>query len=246
MFNVVYNANYLSFIERAISGRDMSNCRITRFKTLKFRSPARLGDKIQVNITQPIGSNKISSKVFSSSAEYSSCNNIEYQKKFIPLNNIINVKDVSEFNIIPGGKKHISEFTVWTDELGREGYLISKTILQLMERARTDILGGPQVLAQIAKGSKHIYVARISDFVIHADICLPSNDVPYHKVNVLTVCQPLGSPSDLSEISMLNFIQSIIDPISQNILASATVTCSCVDAQSGSPTFFSSDIAINF
>ena len=141
MFNVVYNANYLSFIERAISGRDMSNCRITRFKTLKFRSPARLGDKIQVNITQPIGSNKISSKVFSSSAEYSSCNNIEYQKKFAPLNNIINVKDVSEFNIISGGKKHVSEFTVWTDELGREGYLISKTILQLMERARTDILG---------------------------------------------------------------------------------------------------------
>lgn len=112
---------------------------------------------------------------------------------------------------------HISEFDIYEDELHHD-LLSTKTVFNLMERARTNILGGPdRLLALSAKGC-NIVVARVSDY----SLCL--------KPSTMNV--RVSSTTSMMMDSVLNFDQEI-SALDGKLLAQATISCLCVDPASG-------------
>ena len=117
--------------------------------------------------------------------------------------------------------------------------LTTATIFRLFERARTNALGGPDALQMLSSGDTHVYVARVSDYEVIRDVNADDG-----QVIVKSVCEPLGSLE--GGVSMINFNQFVCDADDMTIVAKAVVTCSCVDATTGSTAAFPLKIAKTF
>jgi len=231
-FSVVYNANYPLFVERALSP---ASARIISMKTLKYRSPARLGDKIEVSLESSRRSpDRVNARICTKDTEIATANTIEFQSTIHRLPAHIettSVEAISNFQ---------SEFRLWRDELGPDNTILTKTAFQLFERARTDILGGPEALASLSsKLGINVYVARMVNYRL-------LNDFAYDEerlvVRVVTDAEPMGDPSS-SGVTMVNFNQRILSTTTPAVLhATAVFTCSCVDANSGLPIPFPASI----
>ena len=131
---------------------------------------------------------------------------------------------------------HTSQFDLYWDEKTHIGTLSTGTIFKLFERARTNALGGADLLLELCSGNAHVYVARVSDYEIVRDI-----DVDSTHVVVKSMYEPLGSLE--GGVSMINFHQYVCDVSDMTILSRAIVTCSCVDTLTRRATTFPNQIA---
>ena len=240
-FGVVYNANYPLYIERAIGLHytiSPSSPRIVKFKNLKYKAPSRLGDNLKLEVTpnkkNPLLLNAKIIKCRSDDIEISSCIGIEYQET---LGRIDATRE--KFREEKNSPVYTSKFDVYWDEKSHINTLTTETIFKLFERARTNVLGGPDALLALSSGSTHVYVARVSDYEVVRDM-----NTDHCQVIVKSVCEPLGSLE--GGVSMVNFNQYVCDVNDMTILSKAVVTCSCVDAMSRSASAFPLNIAKTF
>ena len=146
--------------------------------------------------------------------------------------------------------------------------LPTRTLFNLLERGRSNMLGGPEVLAQSAQSAVHYYVARVTDYQLSfIDTSILTNSKSHNPwVRVSTTVTPVGS-------QMLDFDQQVslaldntaadaapcpgssgycytVVPNSGGdcklfadvLLARCCVTVACVDALSGVPAILPSEI----
>ena len=239
-FGVVYNANYPLYIERAIL--DAPNPRIVKFKSLKYKAPARLGDNLEVLLTtnekDPL---KLNAKILKQGecTELMSCMGIVHQKSSCRINGE-RIK-FEEKNYAGESPIFTSHFVVYPDEKTHINTFTTATVFKLFERARTNMLGGPTSLLELSLGNVHVYVARVSDYEILKDVEMNVNK---NQVVVKSICKPLGSLE--GGVSMVNFNQFVCNVSDMMILSKAVVTCSCVDATTDRAASFPSEIARKF
>ena len=277
-FGMMYNGNVPVLIERALTkGND--GRRMVSIKTLKYTNPARLGDQVCVNI-QP--SKK--GKAFCYSAKLTAINSrsdapvtISSATSVIVSNGNGDDKEVQPTvaSTSWSGKEKlfVSCFKLWPDEMGDLSSLRmalpTRTLFNLLERGRSNMLGGPEVLAQSAESAVHYYVARVSDYQLSfVDTSLLTSckgNNPW--VQVSTTVTPVGS-------QLLDFDQQVslilddttadtaprhgssgycytVAPNSSGdgrilptdvLLAKCCVTVACVDAVSGVPAILPTEI----
>jgi hypothetical protein len=128
--------------------------------------------------------------------------------------------------------KFESSYRIWPDELA-SNMLSTKTIFNLFERARSDILGGPSALEELMQSSVHIYVARVNNYKLYKHHCNSPSGRERGKVyaNIFTNISPMGD-------SIINFNQRIVvsTPFGPpTVAASAQITCMCVEDVTGTP-----------
>jgi hypothetical protein len=139
-FGVVYYANYPVFIERCLSSianRGRMNTRIRKFQSLKYKAPARLGDEIKISPQQ--------SKRAPGSYDMTLSTNekdIMIMKRVFLHESPHRLNDHRIPQFYQDKRVHTMEFRLWNDEMGSNHTFTTKTIFNLMERARTTILGG--------------------------------------------------------------------------------------------------------
>lgn len=273
--------------------------RMTAAKTMKFKKKASLGDQLEFTLKEKshksnanaastlqydISCNRVhnDSDNDNDNDNIFQCNKAIFQLNNQFFNSLSLVK--KKPNFLPSTHIHKSTFDIYSDELQiftdnqneREttnqinAALSTKTIFNLFERSRTDVLGGPKKLAETADTSFHIYVARISDYqMFNHQCCVMTKSGLIIPSTV--ACQVL-SQIELVGDSLMNFHQqivlfdkrpykSIIPAVSSSeedrldndndtdtdidtvsVVAQAMVTCMCVDATTGDPATFSQEI----
>ena len=113
-------------------------------KSMKFKSPIRLGDAVVVNYE-------------SSSTRF--VNQLNRTEVFVAKRAILSdtpgyhFEETTPLQPHAGSKTYVSECVLYADELqhgGRESYMLpTRTVFNLFERGRTDALGGPARLAAL-------------------------------------------------------------------------------------------------
>ena len=273
-FGMMYNGNVPVLIERALT-KENSKGRMISIKTLKYTNPARLGDLVSVNV-QPSKKGK-----GTYSAKVTATNNRDdvppvtiSSATSIIVSNSENDDKVDQATTSWNGqeKLFVSCFKLWPDELGDQSSLKmalpTRTLFNLLERGRSNMLGGPEVLAQSAQSAVHYYVARVTDYQLSfIDTSILTNSKSHNPwVRVSTTVTPVGS-------QMLDFDQQVslaLDNTAADaapcpgssgycytvvpnsgcdcklfadvLLARCCVTVACVDALSGVPAILPSEI----
>ena len=186
-FGVAFYATYPVLLERSLNqlnGR--MGARLKSVRLMKFRSPARLGTSL----------------LFESSVKGTLrlLNEDTLIDHFIARGVDLTEETLTATHspaILTTHPLHVSTHTLYHDEWrpSREGgalLLDTRTLFNLFERGRTDVLGGPGRLSQAAD-SLHVYVARVTDFERVADLPV---DLPaaFPRVSVLTQAVPVGRP----------------------------------------------------
>lgn len=247
-FNVVYYANYPVWVERAVLKKEkIAFGRIKAFNVLKYKRPAVLGDEIDVIVKSSKGAGNVFNVALSGERSGGEIVEFASAKKVVLIENLERLTS-SEFPEIESDfKTYKSHFELWLDELGINGTLTTKTIFNVFERGRTELLGGPSSLASLSLSSNHVYVARVSDYELLSDpVGINSIDLesePSHAtypVCVSTQCCPVG----VDDVSIVVFNQQIsgLEAGVEILYAKAKITCVCVDSITGQPTPFSDDI----
>ena len=170
-FQMLYNGNVPMLIERAIVAGSNTN-RMISVKTLKFTNPARLGDLLEVSVQPSKKGGGFTAKLVTMSSVNQLSVAIASATSVViaagaDMNEVVN--EASTDTPLPAtGKIFVSCFRLWPDELGdmsaAHTALPTRTVFNLLERGRSNVLGGPQVLAQSASSALHYYVARVSDY----------------------------------------------------------------------------------
>jgi acyl-CoA thioesterase FadM len=248
-------------------------------KTLKFTNPARLGDLLEVSVqpSKKAGGGFTAKLVASSSVDQQPVAIASATSVMIATGIVANEKEEELYTntlLSTTDKVFVSCFRLWPDEMvcdmsSPHAALPTRTVFNLLERGRSNMLGGPQVLAQSASAALHYYVARVSDYRLSfVDTVLLSQShgraQPEVWVKVYTTVTPVGA-------QLLDFDQQIVlcegRPPTQDAsqdashcyavrgmtaetggvgkvvqLARARVTVACVDAVSGSPALLPPEI----
>ena len=280
-FQMLFNSNYPMLVERSVNDRneyENSGCRLMSTKSMKFKKKASLGDSLEFVVKSKKDSNSHNDdqlvsdivkfpQMFDISCSIQTiaddtifqCTKATFLHSDMLLDEIISHNTSPSF--IPNLKIHESENTLYSDELvvikkhdKWKHMLSTKTIFNLFERSRTDILGGPKELASTADTSLHIYVARISDYIMYNHDCFHSVVDDNHKSpstsylpNNKLKCKVYSQIESMGR-SIINFHQQIILLIdgtnggSGTVVAKATVTCVCVDSSTGNPAELSQEI----
>lgn len=153
-YGMLYYPNYIIAAERGIMSFQNGLKRIVAAKTMKYKKPARLGDKLYVQCSKSKRSDSYISNVYR-------ITNGEKEELFTatgivsyPANDVIK----TSINHSPAlDNSFVSTYRVWPDECMNGGILSTKSILNYFERCRTDIIGGPAALASTAQDDVHVY-----------------------------------------------------------------------------------------
>lgn len=214
-FGVVFYSTYPVLLERALgTATNAIGARLKSVKTMRFKRPARLGDRL-VFACQESGSvtcsNSVSGEELFSARKAELCRGI-VSAEAAPLRDV-------RFRV------HVSEYAVFPDEMqGCDGSaaLTTRTVFNLFERARTDVLGGPaSLMSAVSSSDSHVFVARISDYALVSD---PPLSGAHLSLSVVSHTVPISHAA-------VDFFQQI--ELNGLLVARATVTCCCVDAASG-------------
>ena len=126
-----------------------------------------------------------------------------------------NINDITPITSSSSYKTFSFEYKLHHDELGINNIMTTRTVFNLFERARTDILGGPKVLAESSSSSSRTtssndtikyYVGRITDYHYCNDIpkvIVEQLDHGPIDISVITQCVQIGD-------SMCDFQQQIV------------------------------------
>jgi acyl-CoA thioesterase FadM len=153
-------------------------------------------------------------------------------------NNINNITPITSSSY----KTFSFEYKLHHDELGINNIMTTRTVFNLFERARTDILGGPKVLAESSSSSSlrttssndiiKYYVGRITDYHYCNNIpkvIVEKLDQGPIDISVITQCIQIGD-------SMCDFQQQIVcrgSNASLLLLAKANVLVVSVNGDTG-------------
>ena len=239
-FGVAFHATYPVLIERAINQHTgKTEGRLRHVKLMRFRSAARLGD-VMLFESSGRGSLRLISE--ETKEEHFSAKGVELTEDSLGIGR--------SAVVLPSHQLHISKHSLYPDEYypsndGAALLLHTRTVFNLLERGRTDALGGPRRLRLAAASSRHIYIARISDYERVFDI--PTETPPsasFPEVAVLTQSELLGD-------TMVDFTQQLVfgaGPSGDHgrLLARARVTCCSVDAMTGKPLPFGEELRNTF
>jgi acyl-CoA thioesterase FadM len=219
-YGMVFYPNYIVEIERSYIKRHDTPMRILSMKNMKYRKPGRLGDRLCIRRTVSkrsgqesidivrIAKNSSDEVIFTASGITA-----------VALSDKSSKSSLIQSSELSGMNQFSFEHSVWPDERDVNGMLLTKTIFTLFERGRTDILGGPAALAATAVDDVHVYVNRISDFLVNQKSLLSSEAL--FKVKVVTNV-------DVVADIMIEFKQSIYQGDESQPVASATITTVCV------------------
>lgn len=235
-FGVAFYATYPVLLERSINQQiGRADGRLRSVKLMKFRSAARLGDAMLFE-SSARGSLRFINE--ETREEHFNAKGVELAEHAL----LIHRNAV----VLPSHRLHVSRHTIYPDEYQpsyERGALLlnTRTVFNLLERGRTDALGGPRRLSLAAASAGHVYVARISDFERISDI--PREDVlqaSSTEVTVLTQAELLGD-------TMVDFTQQLVngaDPGGAHgrLLVVARVTCCSVNAKTGKPVPFDEEL----
>eukprot|EP01041_Mallomonas_annulata_P007882 gene7882-16138_t len=224
----MYHANHPVVLERALSKQYGIEKRILSAKLLKYKRPARLGDKLECQLSTFTAEGWYSAKILSEDGqEILTCKKLTIVDVNRRDNVVVGPEIVSEGNMCS------SRFRLWSDELSPGYCLTTKSIFNLFERGRTDSLGGPAALAKLSKETVLVNVVRVNDYKFISD--LPASTTSSHansntaiEVSVLT--QPLSVGS-----TMIDFHQQVVVQVDGRdfVLARANIVCAAVDATTG-------------
>ena len=229
-FGMMYNGNVPVLIERALT-KDHDGGRMISIKTLKYTNPARLGDQVSVNVqpSKKKGKGSYSAKLTATNnRENGPPVTISSGTSITVSNGESNDNDEKSTTIVTtswNGKEKlfVSCFKLWPDEMGdlssTRMALPTRTLFNVLERGRSNMLGGPEVLAQSAQSAVHYYVARVTDyqlsFIDTSLLTSRKGNKPW--VRVSTTVTPVGS-------QMLDFDQQVSLALDDTITAD-TVPC---------------------
>jgi acyl-CoA thioesterase FadM len=214
---MMFYSNFLVLTERSLVAQGGSGV-LSSLGEMKLKIPARLGDLLQIDCE--------GGKV--------TCRNQRGEDVFIAKQAILGQRRCNEVSDESFEKlplvQHVSRYNLFLDEISSEHFLPTRTIFNLFERGRTDVLGGPDQLAGAALARNHVYVARIKDFRASLS-SFPTS------AQVLVVSQTHGMGN-----TIVDFVQQIICPESETVLSSVKITCVSVDSETKKPTPFSADL----
>jgi acyl-CoA thioesterase FadM len=215
---MMFYSNYPVIVERVLGAQGGTGF-LSSLSEMKLKIPARLGDLLQIKCEpdRVICSNQLGEDVFiakQATLGQRRCNEVSGKK-------------IEKLSLV----QYVSRYDLWPDEIISDNqFLPTRTIFNLFERARTDVLGGPGQLAGAALAKNHVYVARIKDFRASLS-SYPTS------AQVLVVSQTHGMGD-----SIVEFVQQIICPETETVFSSVKVTCVSVDSETKKPTPFSSDL----
>ena len=230
-FQIVLNSNYPMFTERALQSHhnnDNDNDKYSQYgrlikcKKMMFTKPVSLGHQLSFYIHQGRKSSVgLTVKAYSSSS--SDDEEICFTATGAVLQPLPPPSPLSPPPLQP--HTHKSSYITYPDEIDHNYQYTTRTIFNLLERGRSDVLGGPLVLATAITSGVKIVVARVNDYNYYYRNCNSSGNGNGSKVSVLTNIDNLGL--------MVNFHQAIVEDGSDGsggvVIATATVSCMCVD-----------------
>ena len=215
-FQIMYNSNYPCITERCLSSQHKDKARrMTKSKTMKFLKPAVLGDSIDF-IATPGRADSLSVTAYRTRNQQGEPEKGEeiFKATGVVCSEQLDGRQSHRARALD--TCHISEFDIYDDELHHD-LLSTKTVFNLFERARTNILGGPDRLLDLSASGYNIVVARVSDYSLYS--------LPLSAMNV-----KVSTTTSMMMESVLNFDQEISSP-DGTLLAQATVSCLCVDPE---------------
>ena len=213
-FGMMFYATIPVLVERSLQVEQGSDALLQSFKLMKLKSPARLGDVLELSCDN----GKI--KCISQNSE------VIFTATKAVLRTNQEEEEEAETEEVVG--QHTSAFVLFPDEVGAGGALPTRTIFNLFERGRTDVLGGPSQLAAAQSSNNHVYVARISNYNRRRSQ-QGSGGLRPSSVQVISQTEPVGD-------SIVEFTQFCV--VDGALSASAKITCCSVDASTGLPAPF--------
>jgi len=212
---MMFYATMPVLVERSLQVEQGSDALLQSFKLMKLKSPARLGDVLELSST---GNGKVECVTQNSDVIFTAT-------KALLASGVFN-HQVTETEEVVG--QHTSNFSLFPDEVGG-GLVSTRTIFNLFERGRTDVLGGPSQLAAAQSSNNHVYVARISNYNRRRSQQGSGGLLRPRSAQVVSQTEPVGN-------SIVEFTQfCVVDGV---LLASAKITCCSVDAKTGLPAPF--------
>jgi len=214
-FGMMFYATMPVLVERSLQVEQGSDALLQSFKLMKLKSPARLGDVLELSST---GNGKVECVTQNSDVIFTAT-------KALLASVVLNQE--AETEEVVG--QHTSAFALFPDEVGAGGLVSTRTIFNLFERGRTDVLGGPSQLAAAQSSNNHVYVARISNYNRRHNQQGSGGLLRPRSAQVVSQTEPVGN-------SIVEFTQfCVVDGV---LLASAKITCCSVDAKTGLPAPF--------
>lgn len=223
-FGMVFYANFPVLVERFLIDQaqgEHSDNQLVSFKQMKLKIPGRLGDMLRLESDE---SGKIS------------CRNQDEKELFTAIKAKLGDGLHTQIESSSFIGQHRSTFQLWPDEHKGSLCLPTRTIFNLFERGRTDILGGPSKLHAAQTSNNHVYVARIQQYYHHALSLKEPIVCRAEKLSAMVVSETAAMGD-----SIVDFNQKI--ECNGLTIASAKITCVSVDARTGAPSPFASDLA---
>ena len=221
-FGMMFYATMPVLVERSLQVEQGSDALLQSFKLMKLKSPARLGDVLELSCDN--GNIKCISQnsevIFTATKAVLRTNQEDEEEEEEEE------EEEAETEEVVG--QHTSAFVLFPDEVGAGGALSTRTIFNLFERGRTDVLGGPSQLAAAQSSNNHVYVARISNYNRRRSQ-QGSGALRPSSVQVISQTEPVGD-------SIVEFTQFCV--VDGALSASAKITCCSVDANTGLPAPF--------
>lgn len=234
-FQVAYHATFPVFLERSIGNHlNRPGMRLRSIRNMKFKNPAIMGNTVQFEVDGDGTGAKC--------MDGTSMRELYTARKAFLLEQSWIYGPLRLPLIADSLALHKSEYTVYPDEMQQDinnvniRKLTTRTIFNLFERARTDLLGGPAALADLLKSDFKVYVVRITNYELISDIMLSKTEK-----NASTFSLEVWSQIALVGKSMVDFYQQVVlvqegkDDLEHRVLAAATITCCSIDAMSGNP-----------
>ena len=234
---IMLNSQFPRYAERSLQSFDSSR-RLGSAKVMKYSAPGKLGDDLLWSVSPgKVDGYKV--RCARNAGEEVLFTAWVQDTALGPRQQLnLNQADGFQFN---------SEFNVYRDELHSEKdslTLSTLTTFNLFERARSDILGGPSALRGLMeKGLKggdvtnenrkvNVVVARVKGYGLNEHDLETPDSALIRVIKVFTDVDNLGA-------GLLDFHQAVAFQTRRNsayhLLARATVTCLCTDAETNSP-----------
>jgi acyl-CoA thioesterase FadM len=172
-FQMMLNTHVPTFIERALMNRNENlKGRVTGIKTLKYKTPGRLGDTVDVTVhASKKHPGAFNAKVIANGAQaIAAATSVTFSASNTATQELPPPQQLAAPpSWDDAGKLFVSAFKLWPEEMPTQHQQLpisTATIFNLFERGRSNMLGGPRALAQSQSAAVHYYVARVTDYTL--------------------------------------------------------------------------------
>mmetsp|Transcript_18464 Transcript_18464/g.27807 ORF Transcript_18464/g.27807 Transcript_18464/m.27807 type:complete len:286 (-) Transcript_18464:4287-5144(-) len=211
-FNVVFYANYFRYLEYALLQLSESTGPMLLYlDEARFKVPARLGDELEVTTI--------------TNDEHGYLHTISrLSDQAVVLTAKTRSTNLSEKEMLLKEANLVENSTIYFNDIdARTGSISLDACLRWFERARSNLIGGPDELASLLEA------AQIAVVVCRVD------GLSYHPASSTSVTTIQTSTRVNVKSKFVIFEQQVAIPDMDTLIAHATVTCLCSDVNTGKP-----------